>query len=100
MIWANYDIEAAELDMSANYLSSYVMNLAGNKLTGYNKYLLDLQKELPVISAVCYKDKDGNVYANDAKSEYSDLLHSYQILQYNQLFDEKNRADDFFFLKE
>lgn len=100
VIWANYDIEEKELDMSANYLSSYVMKIAGNKLTGYNKYLLDLQKELPVISAVCYKDKDGNVYANDEESKYSSLLHSYQMLQYNQLFDEKNRLDDFFFLTE
>lgn len=100
VIWANYDIEEKELDMSANYLSSYVMKIAGNKLTGYNKFLLSLQEELPVISAVCYKDKNGNVYANDEKSEYSDLLRSYQILQYNHLFDEENRANDFFFLKE
>ena len=86
--------------MSANYLSSYVMNIAGNKLTGYNKYLLELQKELPVISAVCYKDKDGNVYANDEKSKYSELLHTYRMLQYNQLFDEEGRLDEFFFLQK
>lgn len=100
VIWANYDIEEKELDMSANYLSSYVMKIAGNKLTGYNKFLLSLQEKLPVISAVCYKDKDGNVYANNEKSEYSELLRSYQILQYNQLFDEKNRVNSFFFLEE
>ena len=86
--------------MSANYLSSYVMNLAGLKLTGYNKFLLDLQKELPVISAVCYKDKDGNIYANDEESKYSTLLHTYEILQYNHLFDTENLVDEFFFLKE
>ena len=100
VIWANYDIEEKELDMSANYLSSYVMSIAGNKLTGYNKYLLELQKELPVISAVCYKDKDGNVYANDEKSKYSELLHTYRMLQYNQLFDEEGRLDEFFFLQK
>ncbi|MGN1166280.1 MAG: LTA synthase family protein [Lachnospiraceae bacterium] len=100
IIWANYDIEEKNFDMSANYLSSYILNLAGAKLTGYNKFLLDLQKELPVISAVCYKDKDGNIYANNEKSKYSELLKSYQILQYNQLFDKENRADEFFFLKK
>ena len=100
VIWANYDIPEQELDMSANYLSSYVMNLAGLKLTGYNKFLLDLQKELPVISAVCYKDKDGNIYANDEESKYSTLLHTYEILQYNHLFDTENLVDEFFFLKE
>ena len=99
VIWAKYDIEEEELDMSANYLSSYVMKIAGNKLTGYNKFLLQLQKELPVISAVCCKDKDGNVYGNDEKSKYSELLASYQMLQYNQMFDKDNRVDSFFFLQ-
>ena len=47
-----------------------------------------------------YKDKEGNVYANNEKSEYSELLRSYQILQYNQLFDKENRQDDFFFLTD
>lgn len=100
VIWANYDIEEAELDMSANYLSSYVANLAGLQLTGYNKYLLDLQKTIPIISAACYTDKDGNVYNLDEKSKYSDLIEEYQIVQYNQLFDVKNRHDEFFFLTE
>jgi hypothetical protein len=99
VIWANYDIEEQEVDMSANYLSSYVMNLAGLKLTGYNKYLLDLQKTLPVISAVCYMDADGNLYENGEKSDYSKLIEEYQMIQYNNLFDIENRYNDFFFLK-
>ena len=99
VIWANYDIGEKELDMSANYLSSYVMKIAGNKLTGYNKFLLELQNEFPVISAVCYKDKDGNIYSIDEKAEDNDLLTSYQMLQYNQMFDTDNRVDSFFFLK-
>lgn len=99
VIWANYDIEEEELDMSANYLSSYVMKIAGNKLTGYNKFLLEMQKELPVISAVCYKDKEGNLYENDEDSAYSSLLEDYHMLQYNQMFDEENRIDSFFFLQ-
>ncbi len=100
VIWTNYDIEEAQVDMSVNYLSSYVMNLAGLQLTGYNKYLLDLQKKLPVVSAVCYMDAEGNIYANDEDSKYSDLLDEYQMIQYNQLFDISNRYDEFFFLKE
>lgn len=99
VIWANYDIEEKEVDMSANYLSSYVMRLAGLKLTGYNKYLLDLQEKLPVISSVCYMDKDGNLYANDEESEYSDLIKEYQTIQYNELFDIEHRVNDFFFLR-
>lgn len=100
VIWANYDIEEQYLDMSANYLSSYVMKLANLKLTGYNKYLLDLQKKLPIISAACYMDAQGRIYAHDEKSSYSELLKEYQMIQYNGLFDIDNRLDSFFFLRE
>ena len=99
LIWANYDIEEKEVDMSANYLSSYVMQVAGMKLTGYNKYLLDLQKEIPVISAVCYQGADGVFHEIDEKSEYTDKIEEYKIIQYNNLFDIENRNNEFFFLK-
>lgn len=99
VIWANYDIEEKEIDMSANYLSSYVMQLAGMKLTGYNKYLLDLQKEIPVLSAVCYQGDDGVFHEIDEKTKYSKKIEEYQMIQYNNLFDLDNRNNAFFFLK-
>ena len=85
--------------MSANYLSSYVMQLAGMKLTGYNKYLLDLQKEIPVLSAVCYQGDDGVFREIDEKSKYSDRIEDYKMIQYNNLFDIENRNNAFFFLQ-
>ena len=100
VIWANYDIEEENLDMSANYLSSYLLNLTGSKMTGYNKYLLNLMKKVPVLSAICYIGDDGVVHASGEESEYSDLIKDYQIVQYNNMFDTDNRIPDFFFLKE
>ncbi len=102
VIWANYELPGAgttDMNMSANYLSSYIQNLAGTPLTGYNKYLLDLMKKVPVISAVCYMGDDGVIHAPDEESQYSDLIHQYQILQYNNMFDQDNRKNEFFFLK-
>ncbi len=100
VIWANYDIEEESLDMSANYLSSYLLNLSGNKMTGYNKYLLDLMKKVPIISAICYKGDDGVLHANGEESEYSELIKQYQMIQYNNMFDTENRVDNFFFLQD
>ena len=100
VIWANYDIEEENLDMSANYLSSYLLNLTGSKMTGYNKYLLDLMKKVPVLSAICYIGDDGVVHATGEESEYSELIKDYQIVQYNNMFDTDHRIPDFFFLKE
>lgn len=99
-IWANYDIpEAENVDMSANYLSSYLLKTLGLPMTGYQKYLMDLYEKLPVISQICHKDADGNYYAReDETSPYRDLLNEYHILQYNNVIDYKNRIDGFFTL--
>ncbi len=100
VIWANYDIEEDTQDMSANYLSSYLLNLSGNKLTGYNKYLLDLMKKVPILSAICYEGDDGVLHANGEESDYTELIKEYQMIQYNNMFDTDNRVDNFFFLKD
>jgi hypothetical protein len=58
LIWANYVITEDDVDsISANYLSSYLLKTAGLKLTAYQKYLLQLRKEIPVINAHFYIDK-------------------------------------------
>ena len=85
--------------MSCNYLSSYLLNMINADMTGYNKYLLNLRKKLPVVTAMFYKGDDGKFYDVNEKSKYSKDLNEQSIIQYNGLFDQKNRVDDFFFLK-
>ncbi|MCQ4635263.1 LTA synthase family protein [Anaerovorax odorimutans] len=100
VIWANYDIPSETKDMSANYLSSNLLELMGADMTGYNKYLLELQKKVPILSSICYIGDDGKMYSPGEKSKYSPLLNEYQILQYNNMFDSKKRISDFFFIEE
>ena len=46
-------------------------------------------------------DKNGKFYeVDDKKSPYYELLQEYAILQYNDLSDYKNRAEEFFELKK
>lgn len=96
IIWANYDIQEEEVDMSSNYLSAYLMKVIGGKLTGYQKFLLDLYDKIPMITANGYLGDDGVLHEMDDKSEYSDLINRYRILQYNLMFDSGNRLNDFF----
>lgn len=96
IVWANYNIEEEERDMSANYLSSYILKLAGLEMTGYNKFLLNLQKKVPVINAVGYIGDDGEHYTFDEESPYKNDILKYQILQYNNLIDTKHRYEKFF----
>lgn len=101
LIWANFDIEEKEMDLSANYLAPVVKQAAGMELTGYDRFLLDLREELPIVSLNGCRDKNGVYYNNledlEKKApEAGGRLRDYGMLVYNHLFDEKNRTDGFF----
>ncbi|MBQ6717626.1 MAG: sulfatase-like hydrolase/transferase [Clostridia bacterium] len=99
-IWANFDIEEKQIDkLSANYLSSYVLDIAGVKLTEYNKYLLKLSETLPVIDTVGYIDTNNNYYKWSDKSEYTEILSEYEKIQYNNIFDSEHKDNEIFFLE-
>lgn len=113
MIWANYDINEAnggnaflkdkgdgELHLSANYIAPVLKKAIGLPMTGFDKYLLDLYEELPVINAVCYNDADGTIYNPEEPSKYDVRLNEYEQIQYNGLIDTRNRAEEFFSLKK
>lgn len=86
VIWANYDIEEAEMgEMSINYLGPLLMETAGLPMSDYFNYLNGLRQDVPVICAVGYVDKDGNFFVDPSESEYSDRIKEYEFLQYNYL---------------
>lgn len=87
VIWANYDIDAESgKDTSANYLAADVLHYAGISENAYGSYLLELQQNYPVISAMRVLTKDGlDTNSSSLKQELKD----YQSLQYYQLFDWK-----------
>lgn len=97
IIWTNYDIEEKEVEaLSANYLGSYVLDVAGLQMTPYQRYLLDLSKKVPVINSVGYMGDNGTYYKFGEQSEYSDYISNYKILQYNNVIDFENRYTSFF----
>lgn len=101
MIWANYDIDGGDetLHLSANYIAAYLKQLLGMPMTGFDKYLMDMYQELPVINAICYEDAAGNIYDPDKPSDFDERLNQYEKIQYNGLIDHRNRVDGFFNLK-
>ena len=42
IIWANFDIEEQEMDLSSNYLIPVMKQAVGMDLTGYDRFPLDL----------------------------------------------------------
>ena len=89
VIWANYDIPEQTIPLlSANYLSSYVMKVAGVEMPLYNQYLLKLSETVPVVNGLGIMDANG-VHYELGKSPYESLLDAYEKVMYNHLFDDK-----------
>ena len=99
IIWANYDIDEKVIDkLSVNYLSSYVLDVAGVELTDYNKYLIKLSEQLPVIDTVGYIDAENNYYKWNQSSPYLQTLSEYERIQYNGIFDVDNKKNNIFLI--
>lgn len=98
--WANYDIEEEVIEAtSLNYLWSILADRLELPLTGYQRYLLDLSEEIPVINVLGYWGADGSFYELDDKtSPYYERINEYNILEYNYIFGGDNRYLELFTL--
>lgn len=98
-IWTNYDIKEEKVKLtSLNFLSNYVYKVAGLPLPEYNKVLLDVNEEVPAMNANGYYSVEKNKFLpyNKAEGEEANILNMYSQLQYNAMFDKKNRNDILF----
>lgn len=97
ILWANYDIKESHVEnMSANYLSSFLLQTAGLKGTEYNQYLMNLYQKLPVINALFYIDQNNTFHQYNKPSEYDELIKEYKMVGYNNVFDKKHHLGDYF----
>lgn len=92
LIWANYDIPEQEIDkISANYMSTLLLQTANIDLPDYNSYLSSLYQYFPVISGRAVIDAEGNTYQSYKSVPNNEMIKQYAILAYNNLFDKNNR---------
>ncbi|MBO6046368.1 MAG: LTA synthase family protein [Erysipelotrichaceae bacterium] len=98
MIWTNYDIEEQEdVNISANYFSSLILETAGLKTTTYQHMTSEIRKKIPVITKRGYVGDDHKFYdLDDEASPYYDLIQQYNYVEYNNIFDVKNRYNQMF----
>lgn len=98
LLWANYDIPKQSTETtSLNYLSGLLLETAGLQTTAFQRFLLDMEKHLPSISANGYYDAEGKLgRIEQPEGEAEKWLWEYEILQYYYLFDTKHREDKYF----
>ena len=90
-IWANYEIDTEhDVEISPNYFESLLVQVAKLPRDSYTKYMIELRKEIPVITNNYYIDCDGNTYlVNDTSSPYYEKMQEYWNLIYYNMFDNK-----------
>ncbi len=100
-IWANYDIEEQDMGLiSANYLSSILMENAGIEMPEYNEFLLKLREHIPAMNVNGYMGSDGKYYEYTEKTKYTDYINDYKNYQYNHLFDRSNTDKEKYKVRE
>lgn len=84
-IWCNFDSDTCtNVETSANFLATKVLELSGLPLYDYSIYLQKLSENYPVISAIRAENVNGQ--SSDIQN-LTDELNTYAVLQYNRLFD-------------
>lgn len=88
--WANYPLPSEQIGpISANYLSTILLECAGLKPSAYNTYLANLHEKLNVINRKGIVTDEGDYYQlkdSSIPSEYKELLDDYKdVLYYNMV---------------
>lgn len=95
LIWSNERLKDDGVrDTSINYLSTHMMRLIGMPTTKYQKYLIELQKYYPVITANIKVDSGGKM--TPINGEGADELKMYRFMIYNHVLDESAYQKSFF----
>lgn len=102
VIWANFDIEESDTlgnlqragklnTLSTNYFASMVFDLAGVRLSDFDRFLLDLHERIPAITAIGVWDTKGNYYESPERAPFAGDISLLRLVQYNLLFDDRNK---------
>ena len=94
IIWTNYSMPSGNMGrLGAVYLSSEVLWRANLEMTPYNRFLLAMREELPVVHPLGCYDREGTYYywakAESERCPYQDTVLDYEALVYNHSLDRK-----------
>lgn len=98
VIWSNkYKFNQDIGTISMIYLIPTMLKEAGIPLSDYYEYLLKMKNDVPVLTSYgVYYDKDGTKHTYDEKTEYTEEIENYFILEYNNVCDKKGQVKELF----
>lgn len=93
MIWTNYGLALEDdVDMSANYLGAYVLQVLNLPQTPYHTFLNALREKYPIMTL------HGTIPAEGVTGDDQDLLDACEKISYNLLFDKTHLWSSLFTL--
>ncbi|MCI5956356.1 MAG: LTA synthase family protein [Clostridiales bacterium] len=91
LIWANYPIEAEHVEgISINYLQALLLQKGGLPMTAYDKWLLDIMPQYPIVTVDGYMNSEG-AFTLWSEQEPPDVLKRMNEMRYNRLYDGPSR---------
>ena len=102
VVWSNTALEMESQELtSLNYLAADILQGLHMPLTDYQYFLLQLQKQIPVICAGAYVDTSGQYHSFDEDDETNgEMLGTYHKLQYNHMTDIAHRVWSIYTLQD
>lgn len=91
-VWTNYESKSVDVPLtSLNYLGNYVYKVAGIKFPAYNKFLSDMQQQIPAMNSWGFYSTEHHKFLNYnyASGKEKEMLQEYKFLQHNSIFDNK-----------
>ncbi len=98
VIWSNYGLELDVPDHTClPYLVPTVLEAAGIQQSPFYRYINEMRKKVPVISAFgVYKNAAGEFSNYDDDTPYTELVNTYMDLVYNNASSDANKIKDLF----
>ena len=96
-IWANFEIDKKEIgSVSMPFVMPLLLETADVPLSSYYEYILDLNMNVPIITAYGkYFDSNYNCFPIN-EGQYSGLVNEYFSIEYSSLGDKKQKNEAFF----
>lgn len=90
LIWANYPLDEQDgINISVNYLREKILYYSGQELNGFDSYMFNLEKDIPILNKYGIVDATGTYYKDEVNMPVvlRERVYEYECMCYYQLTD-------------
>ena len=87
LIWANYPLDEQDgINISVNYLREKILYYSGQELNGFDSYMFNLEKDIPILNKYGIVDATGTYYKDEVNMpvDLRERVRMYVLLSTNR----------------